>query len=406
MLNDIGEGSLQYAEPKPFLSIPFPQNAKRSLFIPKGITLQLINPKVIESNKNKEGIEYSNLPNYNLEIYENNDLIFNVYPLIKELYNLGYPLKSLNSILRCGQEEDFITAKCDCGVRIIPLIHHCDSKTCQICSLRRKKRLRKRFLPFLRDCKLDNTSSLYFLTISPKNYFNLEEGLKEIRKDLAKWVRHKYLADRIKGGFFVIETKEKEDGTWNIHLHMVIYGRRLDNRIRGQCLECNQNLLFYNRDLKKYYCANKKCNSMNVVVRDNSKLNQLWIESTGHEAHFHITHLKSASSTLNYMLKYVSMDKENFQSIQSEARYIIATRGKRLVSSFGTFYKIKLPKLLNIPRICPYCNKSIELTYNSILVSELLSRESPPPNNPSVWNGIPHIEYVKISERGNYHDIN
>jgi frataxin-like iron-binding protein CyaY len=238
--------------------------------------------------------------------------------------------------------------------------------------------------------------SLYFLTISPKNYLNLEEGLEEIRKNLNKWLRHNYIKERIKGGFFVIEAKEKEDETWNIHLHMVVYGRRLDNRIRGRCLKCNQNLLFYNKETKQYYCSNKNCNSTEVIVKENSKLNQLWIKSTGNEAHFHITSLKSASSTLNYMLKYISTNKEDFQSVKGEARYIMAIKGKRLVSSFGSFYKIKLPKLLGIPKICPHCNQPIEFIYNSMLVAELMQEKNPPPDNPSAWNEHPSIEILKI----------
>lgn len=352
------------------------QNAERSLFTNKGITSHIQDP-------------------VDLSVHFDNQEVFLINPLIKKLYDMGYPIDSLNSMLNCGKSSGFVIGQCNCQQKLISLEHHCDLRVCPNCGGRRKKRLRRRFLPFLYNCKIDRTNSLYFLTISPKNYTDLNHGLTHIRKSFAKWRRHKYIKERVKAGFFVIETKQKKDHTWNIHLHVVVYGRRLDNVIRGRCNECGQNRMKFDKDSKKFYCSSSKCNSFNVFVKRDSKLNVLWRQSSGHNGHIDISRLNSVSSTLNYMLKYVSSNKEDFQTLDGLAQYIMHSKGKRLVSSFGLFYNLKIPKVSDIPIYCPHCNTKIEFIFDLQLISELRQKEEyhPPPD---LSNDIPHIEVVKI----------
>ena len=70
-----------------------------------------------------------------------------------------------------------------------------------------------------------------------------EEGQKEIKIYFKKFLRRQYVKDRVKGGFFNIEATNKYDNGFNVHMHILYYGARLDNQIRGKCFDCGQNLM-------------------------------------------------------------------------------------------------------------------------------------------------------------------
>ena len=61
---------------------------------------------------------------------------------------------------------------------------------------------------------------------------------------------------------------------------------------------------------------------------------------------------------LSYMLKYVSANKDDFASIEDMALYIKESYKKRLITTFGIFYKIKLEK---IPATCYKCREKFEI---------------------------------------------
>ena len=332
---------------------------------------------------------------FTLESYEEADRIFKENPLIYELWKLGCPLKTLNSFLRCQEKTDFIIKKCGCGKIAVPISHHCDLRNCPLCALRRKIRNRNRLLPYLRNYPIEKSYDFYLLTISPDNYTSLKEGLEEILDSFSKLRRNKYFAERIKGGFYVIEVVESDFGTWNIHLHIILYSRRLDNRIRGQCLDCGQSLMNFNKEKKEFYCANKKCNSTNVIVKKNSKIVSIAKRCFKREVNIRVDKLSSINSTINYLLKYVSSNKEDFKSLQSMAQYIMAIRHKRLINVFGCFFKDKIPPLTKKKQICPKCNQEIEFYYDSQETYDLLNPRTtePPPN-------LEEINYEVIKIRG------
>lgn len=299
------------------------------------------------------------------------------------LLQLGYPQESISSMLRCGNDTGLsIFAQCGCGTQQIKIKHHCNLRTCKKCSKRRQRRIGRKYYPFLSNLPQNRIYKLRFLTISPKNYKNLEYGLEHIKKSFLKFLRRKYIKDRIYGGFYVLETKGKE-GNWNIHLHAIIYSKYLDNRIRGQCLDCGQNLIKFDYFNKKYYCANRKCNSLNLISRENSRLVNEFTASSGRACTINIQRQTTARYTLNYMAKYISSNKDEFETSKDIAKYIIATRKKRLINSFGLFYnhKFKTKKYC-----CPKCNEDISFIFDFEVMNFYDDPENKPPDLTSFFH--------------------
>lgn len=292
--------------------------------------------------------------------------LFSSSAITSHLRELGYPESSLSSMFKCGQHSCQIVKTCDCGVSLIDCKHSCNLRTCSNCSLKRKRRIRKQYLPFLQDFHPNKTDFYYFLTISPKNYDSFDEGLEHISKSFSKFVRLKYVKDRVKAGLYVIETKNTGKG-WHVHLHAIVYGRWLDNRLRGKCLECNQNLIKKDPLTMKFYCANSKCNSQSVVVKDDSKVVSLFKKSSGRDCNIHIQRQSSVAHSLNYMLKYISSSKEDFTDVKSYSQYLFYSYKRRLISSFGLFYKHKPSKKLI--HVCVHCQKNISFCYDPEIIA-------------------------------------
>lgn len=285
------------------------------------------------------------------------------------LEKLGYPEKSLESMKKCGEtSKGFIIKSCGCGNKIIQLAHRCNLRTCPYCSKTRKRRIRRKYLDFLSNLAQDRTNFLYFLTISPKNYKDLDYGMKHIRESFQKFLRLKYIKERIKAGLYVIEAKKSGD-SWNIHIHAIVYGRFLDNRIRGKCSDCGQNLIKFDYVNKKFYCASRRCSSLNVTHKKDSQIVYLWKKSSDRDVNFHITRQSSSSFTLNYMLKYISANKDDFDTPEDIAVYIKSTYKRRLINTFGMFYRLKLKKPIYV---CPKCNQIVHFFMDFTVMMELL----------------------------------
>lgn len=301
--------------------------------------------------------------------------------ITEHLNYLGYPLKSLDSLLKCGfPSGNFINARCNCGVRAIPLVHRCNKRICPECSKSRKRRIFKNYLPFFKSFVVNKSYFFQFLTISPKNYDSIEFGLKDIKINFKKFLRRKYIKNRIKAGFYVLEVKESKNKGFNIHIHAVLYGRWLDYRLRGHCLDCSQNLLKFNKSNKKFYCANRKCNSLNVIVKKDTKLNNEWFDSVGSHAHIYGERVNSSRGAVHYLTKYVSISKDDFYTNKSLAEYIFYSHKLRFINKFGSFYKLKII-FSKIPCLCPKCNSNIEFFIDMEISLILLNFNKPPDIN-------------------------
>lgn len=329
--------------------------------------------------------------------------LFSYSAISSHLQHLGYPEQSIKSIERCGTITHQIAKFCpNCKPELINIEHHCNLRTCPTCSLIRKRRLYRQYLPFLKHYKCNQKDFLYFLTISPQNFSNIEEGQEIVKKSFSKFIRAQYVKERIKAGIYVLETKESEDGSFNIHLHCIVYGRWLDNVIRGHCFKCKQNRIKFDRFSKKYYCANRKCNSLDVKHNQDSKIVTIFKKCSGLEVNIDIRRISKSywvhqdqelvhfrqqtdvKETLNYMLKYVSVGKESFSTSLNFAKYIHATRKRKLINTFGLFYKLRPQKL---PPMCKHCG-STDIIYCSDfeIVKDIREKlesgyfEDPPPD--------------------------
>jgi len=315
--------------------------------------------------------------------------LFSNRVISEHLRSLGYPERSIGSMERCGDSTGFhMLSTCDCGTRPFELSYSCSLRTCVRCSKKRKKLMRRKYLSYLESLAFERgKDSFTFLTISPKNYYDFKSGLKDLTEAFKKFRRRKYLRERIKGCLYVIESKFSIEKGWNLHIHAILYGRKLDNRIRGSCLDCRQNLIKFNKD-REPYCANKNCKSSNVVYHKDSKIVSLFKECSGRDVNIHITDRfkgkslsKSPSFVLNYMLKYVSSNKDDFETVEQTAEYINGIRKQRLVNTVGVFFN---RKYRIEPMRCPCCGSSVifEFDYEVSLIMEF-NRElahAPPPS--------------------------
>jgi hypothetical protein len=311
--------------------------------------------------------------------------LLGIRAISSHLQELGYPEKSLISMNKCGEESgNYIIRNCpECGVELINLRHRCNLRTCPVCAKKRMRRIRRRYLPALKKFPQTREKFFYFLTISPKNYDDFENGRDKIKKSFSKFIRLDYFKKRVDGGIWVMETKNTND--WNIHLHVIVYGRWLDNRIRGECFDCGQNLMKFDYINKKYFCANKNCNSTDVIVKKDSKLVSLWKKCSGEDVNIHISKQGSCEFTLNYMLKYISVNKDDFSSSKNVAIYINSTRKRKLINSFGVFFKLKFSKERYI---CAKCGCYIDWIFDYEVVELMKKSLEPPP---------PPLDFVMLS---------
>jgi hypothetical protein len=276
----------------------------------------------------------------------------------------------------------YALASCKCKTEPIQLERHCNKRFCPRCSKRRIARLKKTFNSYLSYYPADSLYSYKFLTIKPKNYDDLAFGLKDVRSSFRKFIRRKYIKERIKGGFYIIEGTNRSNG-WNLHLHVIIFSRRLDNVFRGKCVHCNQNYLKWDRIKEQFYCANKNCRHVFEGETPKSTLQNEWEDSSKRSCMVDISHIQNKSSVINYCLKYVSSHKESFDKIEDFAFFIKTTYGQNLLTSFGEFsgrsavkgnsfipysvFKKQRKKVC----ICPRCNSIIKFQFD-LEISRLL----------------------------------
>ncbi len=304
----------------------------------------------------------------------------------EHLHRLNYPEKALYNFEHCGEPKNiYILGSCGCGTYPIQLKINCDNKFCPICSKKRNLRLKKRLLPYLKFFQNNSSYKWHFLTISPESYKSYEEGKKDIRMSWKRFLKRSYVKERIEGGFMSVEVTNK-NGLWHFHIHAIIYSRRLGNTLRGYCPHCHQNYIKYNKDTKNYYCANKNCNQIYEGIVKESQTAFEFSQSSNRDCFIDISQARSPKVVLNYMLKYLTMDKDSFSNIEDYAHHIANSYKDRQINSFGKFYDFKkqISKnhlLQEIPRRCKCCGEIMKFQFDWE-VSEILAnmKNKPPPD--------------------------
>lgn len=306
-----------------------------------------------------------------LDDYSEREVLFSHYPLAELLIKKGMKAKTVVSLLKCGSPsptDKLLKCSCGCGSVIGEIRHHCSNRSCPKCSKRRQRKIYRKYYPLIRNLVSTPLYSLKFLSISPKNYETLKEGQEHIRKSINKMLRLEYFKQRIEGGFYVIESKNmnkngKTKG-WNIHAHMIIYSRFLNNYLYGYCSECKRRTrLKYDNYNKTFYCSIKTCSSTNVQYdQQDTKLVREMKKAFKRPLTTDIKHLKdrftpfgtfrNSEHALNYCLKYVSVNKNDFATQEDFAEYIAYTTNRKLIHVFGVFYNDRTPSLKHTCLIC------------------------------------------------------
>lgn len=296
--------------------------------------------------------------------------LLDLIEISEHLKELNYPKSALDGFLHCGEGTSiFLKGECDCNKYSIRVSKRCNKRFCPKCAPRRKKRIKRRLRLYLRDHFNNRQYSFKFLTIAPKNYDNLDEGMKHIKKSFRKFYRRKYIKERLIGGFYVLECTNKGNG-WNIHLHCIVYSKRLDNVYRGKCSHCGQSYLKRDRNSGKFYCANRKCNQIYEGVIKKPKIAELFESSSKRSCFSDISHIGNKKSVINYCLKYIVSDKSSFQDSFQFSQFIVSSYNQRLISPFGDFSS--LPKIKSVV-ICPSCDTIIRFTLDIGVMKDVLS---------------------------------
>jgi len=279
------------------------------------------------------------------------DLEFSIFQKIEEKIKNEPDLKkretfqkSLESMKKCGLQTGEMLRRCDCGISISPIMHHCSLRTCFNCSKIRQRKILKKFLPFMDSLPVTYNLRFRFLTISPKNYETLEEGLKSINKSWNRFLETDYALANILsvggGGIYIIETTKHDNG-YHMHMHIILYSRYLENRV-----EDKQDSPL----VKALTHAFRR--SVNVFIQSKE--------------------FKSKREILKYSLKYVSAYKDSFDNIDDFVDYILKTRKKRLLNTFGCFYNYKPTKKACV---CWFCKKEIEFIMDYEVINAYLKSQ-------------------------------
>lgn len=299
--------------------------------------------------------------------YEEITNLLSQIPLAKELVREGFPIKALPNLLNCGKYTgSVLKTTCECGYNLLALKNHCSNRSCPSCSKRRRKKINKRVMPQLMKLKQDNLNSFKLLTISPKNTDTLQKSY-DYRKSLINSLRKNYFQERIICGVYVFEDKSRNKygipKGWNGHFHILYYGRRLNNYVYGYCKNCKKKVHLNKDELNKvYHCSNKKCNYIiNSEVDDSRLVKELKktfkVDLTADIKDLYVrgrSQFKHINHSLNYILKYISINKNDFASENDFAKHIVFTRRKRLITFFGS--QLKKIKIKYEKEVCLFCD--------------------------------------------------
>lgn len=229
--------------------------------------------------------------------------------IAQELKNFGLE-KMANRYLNCKQNAVILYDMKDEQLKASKVV--CDVKSCS-CAFRKSYRLFDRYWE-----RLQNKTNLKFVTFTKKRVQNVtQDELALFSKQIKSWIgyykrqatvsgidgtKKVYNYNIIKGGILAFEKVPKHDG-YHLHAHMIIEARFL---------------------YKPY---------------DN------WDKVLGHKSHMDIQQInrikdKNLKKTLSYIVKYAIKNVIVESTPQRQAQEIFNTYHKRMVRTFGSFFRI------------------------------------------------------------------
>lgn len=119
-----------------------------------------------------------------------------------------------NALEHCGEEvRRLVCERCGFSINVK---FHCKLKACPSCASLRAFRFQKRYLKAINRFR---QPKLWTLTI--RSTKQLHHGVQRIRGAFTKLRRRKPFNRILKGGIYAIEANPHEDGTWNVHIHIL-----------------------------------------------------------------------------------------------------------------------------------------------------------------------------------------
>jgi plasmid rolling circle replication initiator protein Rep len=218
----------------------------------------------------------------------------------------------------------------------------CNYRICPYCSKNRAWRAYTQFIDFLKTKRIARSiydNGLRHLILTIKNQKDMAEGIDKLYNYFRKFRRSKYANEKIKGekrlrgGLGIIQITRGKDGLYHVHLHFIIDSAFLDMK------------------------SHKKKGGDPKLVRE-------WKRCTGGDGILQVKRVRGYEGALNYVLRYIAGEFEGLSS-EDVALFYKATFGRRLLFTFGSFYKIKRPKKTKkFQYILPY-SEEYAAYYNS-----------------------------------------
>lgn len=235
--------------------------------------------------------------------------------------------------LSCGFDKIFFTCDndgCDDFGKDIEKKFWCDLRICPKCAERHATALKEKYLPHIKKSKKARSIYSYglrFLTLTIPNQEDIHKGITLLYEGITRLRRRSYFKKNVNAGLGAIEMKIGFDNKWNIHAHLIIESNFLDmkSHLQGK-----------NRDARFVQEWKKASQSQGVCYIE-------LLNTTEYKY--------SVEGALNYTLDYLSKGQAHLNNIE-KAVFLRFSKGRRLVFSFGKFYKLKKIKF---PLLCKNC---------------------------------------------------
>lgn len=182
--------------------------------------------------------------------------------------------------------------------------NYCGDRWCYSCVKAKAKKLTAALLAFV----LQRPTLFVTLTIA-KNSKPLAERRKHLLDSFAKLRRTKFFRSAITGGACCTQvTRGKSGGHWHVHLHFLAHGAYLDSR----------------------------------------RLSKLWRRCTGDSKIVHVRRVKNAEKEAAYVARYATKGCERDVVLDADSlvESIVALRGARMLSTFGTFWGCRVERVV------------------------------------------------------------
>lgn len=213
--------------------------------------------------------------------------------VIEAMQRVSVPHKRLQRMMQCGANA-WVYARKDGGKHRVQCCY-CHDRLCKACGAQRSRRIVQSLCGAMkdRDCR--------FVTLTLRHTQTpLCDQITRLYSCFVNLRRHQLWKKHVKGGAAFCEVKRSaRDGKWHVHLHMVIEGTWIAQRL----------------------------------------LSSAWLAVTGDSHVVDVRPIPHADRVASYISKYATkpIDASVIDNAESLDEAIIALRGRRLCTTFGSW---------------------------------------------------------------------